>query len=361
MKKRKGKGEKVIMRTMLTLKRMFLGLNGIAINGKGLTIKIKPEYNKYGNVKYTKWELSDCDFSSMPLNDGEENEDPVCIKDFLAGVRIDDDANNVAVKFFDSTGKHPRYIADRIPTASVALAKRKRTGKSAFSYLIDIIRAYYTYIDDDVIDILKDERIMKVKCKLSYPLLVSIPDDVVEDTDLLKNFLSLARPGEEKVRYWKKILILNGKRFWLSNHIFHRSLKPFKELMVDLTGIDFTTVLPNNEDENDIKDELKEQNDLKMEKLKELFNQMYEDAENVDDLLLNLNTLVTNSLRDQGLLVSSNNNTDEENEEEELIDITENNEKENSEKSDEIKVSNAANNKQALENIMGSMFSGFGI
>ena len=141
---------------------------------------------------------------------------------------------------------------------------------------------------------------MRVKCNIVYPLLVEIPDNIRTNDDLLKHFYSLnilskyikqekmnknkkktnmtennknilfdseswqERINKEieiymqnldeealleiksnyvirnKIRYWKKVLVLkNGKKYWLSNHIFMNSIKPFKELMIDLTGIEF--------------------------------------------------------------------------------------------------------------------------
>lgn len=339
------------MRTMLTLKRLFLGLNGIAINGQGLDIHITPEFNKYGVIQNTRWDLSGVDFSKVVDDDGNVD-DEICIKDFLAGIRIDDEANNVAMKFFDATGKHARYLTDRIPSNSFSTVIKKRSmAKSAFSRLLDIIRIYYSYIDDDVIDVLQNERIMKIKCKICYPLLVLIPDEIQSDEDLLKHFSSLARNGETKVRYWKKILVLNGKRYWLSNHIFHKSIQPFKELMIDLTGVEINI---ENDEENKINDDLnKEENDIKMERIKEAFLQIYDDSETVEDLLTGMKDLLGMNINDANIM--------EDNVDTDTKDIdTEDNIEEEDNINTGTKYIEEKDTNNNIENMLGNMLMGFG-
>lgn len=226
---------------MLTLRRIFLGLNGMAINGKQVDIKIVPEFNKFGTPIATKWFLSGAQF----------DDETVCLKDYLAGIHIDEIENDVPIKFYDATSKYARFITDR--TSNVNVPKHgKRTSKSAFKMLLEIIQACINDIDDTVLDILLDERITRGKCKIIYPLLREIPDDVQTPEQLLQNFISLARPGENVVRYWKKILVLNNRRFWISNHIFKINITPFKELMSDLTGIELVNFNPMNSDSHNI-------------------------------------------------------------------------------------------------------------
>ena len=141
---------------MLTLKRMFLGLNGIAIYGKKLDISIRPKFDtKTGQPICTEWYLSGATFdkTSKLIKDvfGDAYDD-ICMKDFVAGILVDDDHNNVGVKFFDASGKYPRFIVDRTPTNGVFLRKRgggtstsssAAVTKSAFSRLLTILQAYY--------------------------------------------------------------------------------------------------------------------------------------------------------------------------------------------------------------------------
>ena len=266
------------MKTPLTLQRLFLGLNGMAIEGQELNIVVRPEIDSStGEVVGTKWNLN-------IENRIDENGDSLVIKDYLAGYKIDDENFNVQMKFYDATGKFPRLIADRISSVQKNTSKRKRkkgNSNSAFNQLLMIIKNYYEYIDDDVISILQNMKIMKAKCNIIYPLLIEIPDTIQTNNDLLKHFYSLGLMqlknadinlineqfkkymdsiddeiintirknylSRNKIRYWKKVLVLkNGKRYWLSNHIFINSIKPFKELMIDLTGVAIRTINPNN-------------------------------------------------------------------------------------------------------------------
>lgn len=340
---------------MLTLKRMFLGLNGMAIHGKNLNIEIKPKFDaKTGQPICTEWYLSGVDF------DDKET----CVKDFIAGINIDDDHNNVGVKFFDACGKYPRFIADRIPTNGAFLRKRTATTKSAFARLLTILQAYYPYLDSEALDILQDGRIMKVKCKIIYPLLVPIPNYVTTNQELLDHFLSLARPGEDKVRYFKKIIVLNGTRYWISNHIFHHSIKPFKELMIDLTGIDIKIEGETEEDAEANESYLKEQNDIQMARVKELFNALYEDSETIDDLILGMKDLINSSGRFRlvELADTEAENIEDENEnidEEEQRNIDAKNEKliNASSHNDSVpSTSTSIDNSTQLENMLGSVF-----
>lgn len=349
------KGDCLKMRTMLTLKRMFLGLNGMAIHGKNLNIEIKPKFDaKTGQPICTEWYLSGVDF------DDKET----CVKDFIAGINIDDDHNNVGVKFFDACGKYPRFIADRIPTNGAFLRKRTATTKSAFARLLTILQAYYPYLDSEALDILQDGRIMKVKCKIIYPLLVPIPNYVTTNQELLDHFLSLARPGEDKVRYFKKIIVLNGTRYWISNHIFHHSIKPFKELMIDLTGIDIKIEGETEEDAEANESYLKEQNDIQMARVKELFNALYEDSETIDDLILGMKDLINSSGRFRlvELADTEAENIEDENEnidEEEQRNIDAKNEKliNASSHNDSVpSTSTSIDNSTQLENMLGSVF-----
>ena len=290
------------MKTPLTLQRLFLGLNGMAIEGKQLNISVIPEYDNLGNVIGTKWNLK---MNNTIDDEGEE----LIVKDFLAGYKIDNDDYNVHMKFYDASGRFPRQIADRL--SSMQRLNRKKSKRkhdeSAFFQLLTIIRDYYNYIDDDIVQVLQNMKIMRTKCNLVYPLLIEIPDSIQTNNDLLKHFYSLnilskyikqnknnnknnnsmkdstginsnilfsSTPWQDrmeielesymqsldeeamleiksnylirnKIRYWKKVLVLqNGKRYWLSNHIFINSIKPFKELMIDLTGIEFRERVP---------------------------------------------------------------------------------------------------------------------
>lgn len=267
------------MKSPLTLQRLFLGLNGMAIEGKELNITVKPEFNKSGNLVCTKWNLA-------IQNDTDENDEPIVVKDYLAGYKIDNDDFNVPMKFYDASGRFPRLIADRISTMQQNNTERRGKAKShstsAFSNLLEIVKDYYDYIDDEMISIFQNVKIMKMKCNLSYPLLIEIPDTVQTNEELLKHFYSLGLVtlknmeieeinsqlnelmntidmemidrirkdylARNKIRYWKKALTLkNGKRYWLSNHIFMNSIIPFKELLIDLTGVEIVSKGSANE------------------------------------------------------------------------------------------------------------------
>lgn len=293
------------MKTPLTLQRLFLGLNGMAIEGKKLDICVVPEYDESGKAIGTKWNLK---IDNTIDTDNEEIE----IKDFLAGYRIDNEDYNVIMKFYDASGKFPRQIADRISSIQGTRKKKiRKTNESAFFQLLTIIRDYYDYLDEDVISILQNVKIIKAKCNISYPLLIKIPDNIQTNDDLLNHFYLLTLLNSKtlkdyknkfttedshpekvdviekllnifqsenvfdelkdymndgfidevknditlrnKIRYWKKVLTLkNEKRYWISNHIFNNSIIPFKELMADLTGISISAKVNNNSSNNKI-------------------------------------------------------------------------------------------------------------
>ena len=306
---------------MLTLRRIFLGLNGMAINGKQIDIKIVPEFNKAGIPISTKWFLSGTQF----------DDETVCIKDYLAGIHIDEPENDVPIKFYDANSKYARFITDR--TSNVNIPKRgKRGTKSAFRMLLEIIQACIDDIDDDVLNILLDERITRGKCKIIYPLLKEIPSSVQTPEELLQSFISLARPGENVVRYWKKILVLNNRRFWISNHIFKMNIVPFKELMSDLTGVELVNFNPmlTEAQKNEIDNELLYAENIKKEMLI-LFNKFqqqqisFEEYLNAIQIIGNKYSIddFNNSFSSNSFIKDNENNNEEDNNDEDNEDETE--------------------------------------
>ena len=193
------------MKTPLTLQRLFLGLNGMAIEGKELNIQVIPEYDKSGKLLGTKWNLK-------IDNDIDSDNERIIIKDFLAGYRIDNYDYNVQMKFYDASGRFPRQIADRISSVQSAKKKKiRKTDESAFFQLLMIIRDYYNYFDEDVISILQNIKILKAKCNISYPLLIKIPDTITTNDDLLKHFYLLTLLNPKTLKLYKNKFYLLGK------------------------------------------------------------------------------------------------------------------------------------------------------
>lgn len=335
---------------MLTLRRIFLGLNGLAINGKELNIKIVPEFNNAGQPCATRWYLS-----------GTQLDEETCIKDYLAGIHIDEPENDVQIKFFDASNKYARFITDRTATTNVVPKRKKKTQKSAFKMLLEIINEVINDIDDEILDILLDERITRGKCKIVYPLLKEIPDDVQTEEELLANFYSLARPGEKVVRYWKKILIINGRRFWISNHIFKINILPFKELMSDLTGIELVNFNPLNDNNEEIDNKFIYAEALKKEVLS-LFNKFQQGQITLEQYLESVKLISNNYSIDnyEDSFKDTDNNIDNEKdniENENDIDIENDIESKNDDtENNQINIELDSNNVTSVEDLMKQSF-----
>lgn len=253
------------MKTPLTLQRLFLGLNGMAIESKELNIQVIPEYDKSGKIIGTKWNLK-------TINNIDLNNEQIIIKDFLAGYRIDNDDYNVQMKFYDANGRFPRQIADRI--SSVQHAKKhkvRKTNESAFFQLLTIIRDYYNYFDDDIISILQNTKILKAKCNIAYPLLIEIPDTIQTNDDLLKHFYLLTLFNPKTLKIYKNkfhLLIANNSEVKMNDlnnyteqNINNGNIDSDNDINTDTDNIDNidnidNAIGNNNNSDNDIDNDI---------------------------------------------------------------------------------------------------------
>ena len=206
--------------TLLNLRTIFNGLNNMAIDNDGITIKIKVEYDPIdGDPINTRWEITQAE--------------DVDVKEYIIGVLRDNDT--LPSKFFDVSKRHPRYIAERKPTVYEAKTTRvQKYKKSAFYRMLDAFNLAVPYFKQEHLDILTDINQTKPLTGVVLPFLIEVDTSVsLEEAFEKQTYYS------HKNRYLNKPLEINGKLYWITNHIFDRNISRIKEMLTNMVGIKY--------------------------------------------------------------------------------------------------------------------------
>ena len=205
---------------MLTLRTIFNGLNNMAIDNDGITIKIKVEYDPVdGDPINTRWEISNAEYINVP--------------EYISGVLRDNDT--LPSKFFDASGRFPRFIMERKPKVYEPKTIRERKyAKSAFYRMMDALELAIPLLKEEHIKVLTDVNQTKVLLGVSIPFLIEVDTSVsLEEAFRKQTWFS------NKNRYLNVPIEINNKKYWITNHIFDRNIPKVKELLSKMVGINY--------------------------------------------------------------------------------------------------------------------------
>lgn len=205
---------------MLNVRTVFNGLNNMAIDNDGITIKISVDYDPVtGDPINTRWDVVEAKDVDVP--------------EYIIGVLRD--FETLPSKFFDASGKYPRFIAERKPTAYEPKTSRERKySKSAFQRMFDAFELAIPLLTDEHLSVLTDLNQTKKLTGVALPLLIEVDLSVdIEEAFAKQTYFA------KKNRYLKKPLTIAGRQFWITNHIFDRNIPKIKEMLTSMVGIKY--------------------------------------------------------------------------------------------------------------------------
>ena len=217
---------------MLNLRTIFNGLNNMAIDNDGITIKISVDYDPVtGDPINTRWDISDADMVNVP--------------DYIAGVMRDNET--MPAKFFDASGKFPRYIMERRPKTYEAKTTRERKySKSAFQRMMDAINLAIPLLQEEHISILTDLEKTKELTGVGIPFMIEVNTSIdIEQAFQQQTYFA------KKNRYFRRPIEILGKKYWITNHIFDRNIPKIKTMLTNMIGIEY---MPDESEIDDAKE-----------------------------------------------------------------------------------------------------------
>lgn len=205
---------------MLNLRTIFNGLNNMAIDNDGITIKITVDYDPVdGDPINTRWNIVQAEDVDVPA--------------YIAGVLRDNDT--LPSKFFDMTTKHPKFIVERRPkTYAPKTTRERKYTKSAFQRMFDAFTLAMPYLTPQHLAVLTDVTQTKALTGVALPLLIKV--DASEDEDTA---FSIQTWKAKKNRYCRTPITILGDKYWITNHIFDRNIPKIKDMLTSMVGIEF--------------------------------------------------------------------------------------------------------------------------
>jgi len=192
----------------------------MAIDNDGITIKVKVEYDPVeGDPINTRWEIVQAEDVEVPA--------------YISGLLRDNDT--LPAKFFDCTGKHPRFIMERrSKMQKMETTRVKKYSRSAFYRMIDAFDLAVPHLTEEHLAILTDFNQTKKELGISLPFLIEVNTSLpLEEAFRVQTYYA------HKNRYWKKPVAINGKQYWITNHIFDHNIPRIKNLLSKMVNIEF--------------------------------------------------------------------------------------------------------------------------
>ena len=229
---------------MLNTLTILNGLNNMAIDNDGITIKISVDYDPVdGDPINTKWEITEAADIDVPA--------------YLVGVLRDNET--LPIKFFDRSKQFPKFFAERRPkTYEPKTTRERKYSKSAFQRMLDAFNFAIPHLTEEHLQILTDVNKTKSLTGVSLPFLIKVDTSIAEE----KAFATQTWFAN-KNRYLKKPIVINGDKYWITNHIFDRNITRIKEMLTSMIGITFEL------DESEIDDKEKQAMDIIMNMIAE--------------------------------------------------------------------------------------------
>lgn len=214
---------------MVNVRTIFNGLNNMAIDNDGITIKISVDYDPIeGDPINTRWEIIQAEDIDVP--------------EYIIGVLRDNDT--LPSKFFDKSKKCPKFIAERRPkTYEPKTTRERKYSKSAFQRMIDAFTLAIPLLTEEHLNILTDVSKTKELTGIAIPLLIKVDTSC----DITQAF-ERQTWASNKNRYSRTPVTICGKQYWITNHIFDRNIPRIKDMLKAMVGIEFDVDISEQED-----------------------------------------------------------------------------------------------------------------